>query len=97
MSLVIVGVTAALGSWMQARRQGIELRAAAVFSATGLAGAFLGAKLTHLVSAAALMTAFALLMIAAGIRMRRPARPADLVRAPSTSRGRPSSARRWAC
>jgi uncharacterized protein len=86
MSLVIVGVTAAIGSWMQARRLGIELRAAAVFSATGLAGAFLGAKLTHLVSAAALMTGFALLMIAAGIRLRRPARPADLVRSPSAAR-----------
>ena len=69
MSLVIVGATAAVGSWVQARRTGIDLHAAAVFSATGLAGAFLGAKLTHLVSGAALMTIFGALMIAAGARM----------------------------
>jgi uncharacterized membrane protein YfcA len=72
MSLVVVGATAAIGSLVQGRRSGIDLRAGAIFAATGLAGAFAGAKLTHLVPAAVLMTVFAALMIGAGVRMLTP-------------------------
>lgn len=72
MSLVVVGATAAIGSGMQARRAGIDLRVGAIFAATGVAGAFVGAKLTHLVPVAVLMTVFAALMIGAGVRMLTP-------------------------
>lgn len=71
MSLVVVGVTAAAGSLAQARRGGFAGRTAAVFSAGGLGGALIGARITHLVPAAWLMVIFGALMIAAGHRMRR--------------------------
>jgi len=69
MSLVIVGATAAAGSWLQSRRVGIEARAAAIFAVTGAAGAYGGAQLTPLVGSATLMGMFAVLMLLAGWRM----------------------------
>ncbi len=94
MSLVIVGTTAAVGSYLQRRGPvgspafprsdagpaqetpraaaeaiGIDTRAAVIFAATGMAGAFVGARLTHLVSGDVLMRVFAVLMLLAGWRM----------------------------
>ena len=94
MSLVIVGMTAAVGSYLQRGGQilgpafprqdvrvaedmfgaepdpaGIDIRAAVIFAATGMAGAFVGARLTHLVSGDVLMRIFAVLMLLAGWRM----------------------------
>jgi uncharacterized membrane protein YfcA len=69
MSLVIVGATAAVGSFLQSRRAGIHARAAAIFGATGVVGAVAGAKLTHLVGGGTLMAIFAGLMLLAGWRM----------------------------
>jgi hypothetical protein len=75
MSLLIVGTTAAIGSALQARRAGFEVRAAAVFATTGAVGAYVGAKLTHLVPGGALMAIFAVLMLIAGWRMLAPGAP----------------------
>jgi hypothetical protein len=94
MSLVIVGATAAVGSYLQGGglilgpefprpnvravedmpgaepdSAGIDIRAAVIFAATGVVGAFLGARLTHLVSGDVLMRMFAVLMLLAGWRM----------------------------
>ena len=94
MSLVIVGTTAAVGSYLQRSGQflgpafprpnvraaedvpgaepdpaGIDIRAAVIFAATGMAGAFVGARLTHLVSGDVLMRLFPVLMLLAGWRM----------------------------
>jgi hypothetical protein len=69
MSLVIVGATAAVGSYLQSRRAGIHARAAIIFGATGMAGGFAGARLTHMVAGGTLMSIFAGLMLAAGWRM----------------------------
>jgi uncharacterized protein len=69
MSLVIVGTTAAVGSYLQSRSGGFDRRAAAIFAITGMAGAYAGAKLTQLVSGGALMAIFAALMLIAGWRM----------------------------
>jgi hypothetical protein len=69
MSLVIVGATAAIGSYVQSRHAGLAARAAAVFAATGAIGAFAGARLTPLVSGDVLMRAFAILLVIAGWRM----------------------------
>jgi hypothetical protein len=88
MSLVIVGTTAAVGSYLPRGRQvpgaaypgtdlrgaedgpgidrdpiGIDTRAAVIFAATGMPGAFVGARLTHLVSGDVLMRIFAVLML----------------------------------
>ncbi len=69
MSLVLVGSTAAFGAWLQGRRRGIDLRAAVLFAATGAAGAYVGARLTHLVSEPALLALFGMLMLAVGGRL----------------------------
>jgi hypothetical protein len=69
MSLVIVGTTAAVGSYLQSRTGGFDRRSAVIFAATGMAGAFVGARLTHLVSGDVLMRIFAALMLLAGWRM----------------------------
>ncbi len=69
MSLVIVGATAAAGSWLQSRRVGLDARTVAIFAVTGAAGAYGGAQLTPLVGSATLMGIFAVLMLLAGWRM----------------------------
>ena len=73
MSLVVVGTTAGVGSYLQSRSGGFHARAAVVFAITGALGAFGGAKLTHLVSGGALMAIFGALMLLAGWRMLAPA------------------------
>ncbi len=76
MTLVIVGATAAAGSVLLARRQGIDVRAATAFALTGSGGAFLGARFTALVAPEVLMLCFAGIMIAAGVRLlARPSVP----------------------
>jgi hypothetical protein len=87
MSLVIVGATAAAGSWLQSRKVGLDTRAAVIFAVTGAAGAYAGAQLTPLVSSAALMAIFAVLMLLAGWRMLA-ARPDPPV---------PRTCRVWRC
>jgi uncharacterized membrane protein YfcA len=72
MSLIIVGSTSAVGSYLLSRAGGFDRRAAAIFAATGIAGAFGGARLTSLVSGGTLMEIFAALMLLAGWRMLAP-------------------------
>jgi uncharacterized protein len=80
MSLVIVGATSAVGSSLLSRTGGFDRRAAAIFAATGVAGAFAGAKITHFVSGGTLMEIFAALMLLAGWRMLAPRSSAAGVR-----------------
>src|SRR4051794_12418607 len=51
LSLAIVGATAAVGAALHARDGNVHLKAALVFGATGVLGAFGGARLTPLVPA----------------------------------------------
>jgi uncharacterized membrane protein YfcA len=71
MSLVIVGGTSALGSLLHLRQGAFDWRAAMFFALSGMVGAFVGAKFTHLVSAPMLLLLFGALMLVAGIRMLR--------------------------
>jgi hypothetical protein len=71
MSLVIVGGTSAVGSLLHVRRGSFSLTAGAFFAASGMVGAFVGAKFTHLVSAPVLLLLFGALMLVVGIRMLR--------------------------
>lgn len=71
MSLVIVGGTSALGGLLNLRRGSFDWRAAGFFAASGMAGAFLGARFTHLVSAPVLLLVFGGLMLVVGMRMLR--------------------------
>jgi len=69
MSLVIVGGTSAVGSLLNIRRGTCNLRAVALVSLGGMAGAFGGAKFTHLVSPPVLLLLFGILMLVVGARM----------------------------
>jgi hypothetical protein len=69
MSLVIVGGTSAIGSLLNVRKGNFNLRASAFFSVTGMAGAFIGGRFTHLVPAPVLMLLFGALMLVVGARM----------------------------
>lgn len=69
MSLAIVGATSLTAAYAHKRQGHVRPRVALAFGGAGAATAFLGARLTHLVSDRALMLAFATLMVAVGAWM----------------------------
>ena len=69
MSLFIVGSTAAVGAVQRAASGDLHFPAAAWFSLSGLAGAIVGARITHLLPPWALVFLFAVIMGFVGIRM----------------------------
>ncbi|HEV2434863.1 MAG TPA: sulfite exporter TauE/SafE family protein [Verrucomicrobiae bacterium] len=69
MSLVVVGGTSIVGSLLNARRGSLDWKAGAFFAMSGMAGAFVGAKFTHWVSALVLLFLFGALMLVVGARM----------------------------
>jgi uncharacterized membrane protein YfcA len=71
MSLVIVGGTAAVGSYRRFRQGDLALHPAVIFAATGMAGSFFGARLTHLVAPKLLLLLFGCLMLGVGVAMLR--------------------------
>jgi uncharacterized protein len=70
-SLAVVGGTSLLGAWLRLRAGQFHWRAVKFLSLTGIAGALLGARGTHLVSPQLLMLLFAALMLAVGTTMVR--------------------------
>lgn len=66
MSLAIVGATSLTASYAHHRRGQVRLRIALLFGGAGIPTAFLGARLTPLVSERTLTLAFATLMVVAG-------------------------------
>jgi uncharacterized membrane protein YfcA len=72
-SLAVVSANAAVGAGVNWRRGSVDVRLAAAFSATGLAGALAGSALSRLVSGEAVLFLLALLMISsAAVLWRRP-------------------------
>jgi len=69
MSMVVVGSTSLMGAVLYWRRGDFHSRAAMLFAVTGIAGAYLGSYLTHLVSQRVLLGIFACLMLLTGIGM----------------------------
>lgn len=69
MSLVVVGGTSIVGSLLNARRGSFDWKAGAFFAVSGMVGAFVGAKFTHLVSALVLLLLFGALMLVVGARL----------------------------
>src|SRR5258706_8340674 len=69
MSLFIVGATSLIGALLQMQRRNVARLPAILFSVTGMAGAYLGANGTHLVSRQGLMLLFAAIMLAVGPAM----------------------------
>lgn len=72
LSLLIVGTAALAGAWQRARAGELHFQAAGLFAVSGMIGAVVGSKLTPLVSPAALMTTFAILMLVVAVNMLVP-------------------------
>ncbi|MCM0677345.1 sulfite exporter TauE/SafE family protein [Micromonospora phytophila] len=70
-SLLVVGVTSAVGVLPHARGGRIRWRTGLVFGAAGMAGAYAGGRLAALVPPGVLLTGFALMMLATATAMIR--------------------------
>jgi uncharacterized membrane protein YfcA len=71
MSMVVVGGTSLLGAVLHWRKGNFHVKAALLFTATGVIGAYGGSFLTHLVSQRLLLGVFAALMLGTGLAMVR--------------------------
>lgn len=71
MSLVVVGLTAAVGGILQAMKGLVDWRSAGLFALGGMGGAIPGGYLSHVLPGQILMLIFAVLMLLVGIRMLR--------------------------
>lgn len=69
MSLLIVGLAALTGAIQRAVRGNWHLPAACWFGFSGIIGALVGARFTHLLPPAVLIMLFAVIMVIVGIRM----------------------------
>ena len=78
-SLIVVGITALGGALVRLRHQEVEIKAALLFGAAGIAGAPVGAWLGGKLPGEVLLGGFALLMLLVAARMWRQAtrKPAD--------------------
>ena len=70
-SLLVVGVTSAVGAVSHARAGHVQWRAGLVFGAAGMAGAYAGGLLARFIPGTVLLIGFAAMMIAAAIAMLR--------------------------
>jgi uncharacterized protein len=70
-SLLVVGVTSAVGAITHARAGRVQWRIAVIFGVAAMAGAYGGGRLAGFVPATVLMVAFAVIMIAAAVAMLR--------------------------
>lgn len=88
MSLAVVGSTALVGALLHNRRGAVAWRTGSLFAASGIASAFLGSKLTRLVSPPVLLLLFAGLMLVVATVMLTRKDPVDGAppRAPSLPR-----------
>ena len=68
-SLIVVGVAAAVGAVPKLLARQVEWRLSAVFSAAGIPATFVGGAVGRLLPGAILMIGFAVVMVIAGIRM----------------------------
>ncbi|PXX07267.1 sulfite exporter TauE/SafE family protein [Mycolicibacterium moriokaense] len=68
-SLVVIGIAAAVGAVPKLRARQVEWRLSAVFSAAGIPATFVGGAVGRLLPDTVLMIGFAAVMVVAGIRM----------------------------
>jgi uncharacterized protein len=76
-SLLVVGTTSAVGAASHWRAGNVHLRAALVFGAIAMVGAYAGALVGVHIGAAVQLTVFAVVMLAAGVSMLRRRSMAD--------------------
>jgi uncharacterized protein len=77
MSLAVVGSTALIGALLHHRKGAVSWKTGSIFAASGIVSAYLGSKLTRLVSSPVLMLLFAGLMLVAATLMLTRGQPAD--------------------
>jgi uncharacterized protein len=70
-SLLIVGITSAVAAVQHARAGNVVWRVALIFSAAGMAGAFVGGRLAAFIPASILLALFALIMFGTALAMWR--------------------------
>jgi uncharacterized protein len=70
-SLLVVGVTSAVGAISHARAGRVQWRTGLIFGAAGMVGAYLGGVLAGFIPGTVLLIGFALMMIATAIAMLR--------------------------
>lgn len=70
-SLLVVGVTSAVGAVSHARAGRVQWRTGLIFGGAGMAGAYLGGVLARFIPGTVLLIGFALMMIATAIAMLR--------------------------
>src|SRR5688572_10835374 len=89
MSLAVVGATSLFGSFLHYRLENLDLRSGFLFGAAGIVGAIVGSPLTNLVSPAALLLIFGILMLVVAISMiwRRQRPEAVLPHTPHPAQG----------
>lgn len=71
MSMAVVGATSLIGGVVQYLRGHVHVQATLLFTLTGMAGAYVGAGLTHLLPSSVLLLLFACLMLVVGGVMLR--------------------------
>jgi len=70
-SLLVVGVTSAVAAVSHARAGRVRWRIALLFGLAAMAGAYCGGRLARFIPGTALLIAFAVIMVAAGVAMLR--------------------------
>lgn len=81
-SLLVVGVTSAVGAISHARAGRVQWRTGLTFGVAGMAGAYAGGRVAEYIPGEWLLIAFALMMTATAVAMLRPRREIDPSQAP---------------
>jgi hypothetical protein len=81
-SLLVVGVTSAVGAVSHARAGRVQWRTGLIFGAAGMVGAYAGGRVAHYIPGEVLLLAFAAMMIATAVAMLRGRRGFDPAHAP---------------
>jgi len=76
-SLLVVGVTSAVGAVSHARAGRVRWRIAVIFGPAAMTGAYCGGLLTRFIPGTALLIAFAVIMIVVGVAMLRGRKDTD--------------------
>ncbi len=82
-SLLVVGVTSAVGAISHARAGRVQWRTGLTFGVAGMTGAYAGGRLAEFIPGQWLLIAFALMMMATALAMLRPGREVDPEEAPT--------------
>lgn len=70
-SLIVIAVASAVGAVPKVRTKQVQWRLAAIFAAAGIPATYIGSTIGKQLPQPAVMTGFALVMVAAGLRMLR--------------------------